>query len=291
MYKSIITDQVDQDIEKALPIICNQGYSYIELHNVYGKSIEQLSNQEVLSLKRLIDHHGLQVSNIASTVFFLCPLYNEDQVSLFDQTFYSITGSVKEHLQYLQRACKIASKLSCQTIRIFPFRWPDNRKGPYGTNEDIKQIVDYLKLAADIAKANDVCLVLENCPYSHLPKGKMTLNVIKQIDSPNLRLLWDPANSYRAIKENVPQDYLQDDLNEELKQIYPYIRHIHIKDYHYDPSFQKPFLHKTVGDGDIDYEVLFSLLKTFGYDKAISLEPEVSFEQTLASMKYIDSII
>lgn len=60
-------------------------------------------------------------------------------------------------------------------IRIFSFRWPDNRKPPFGTEKDYKHIISNIKEAVEIALEMNRILVLENCPYSHLPKGEMTL--------------------------------------------------------------------------------------------------------------------
>ena len=99
-----------------------------------------------------------------------------------------------------------------------------------------------------------------------------------------MRLLWDPANSFRAVKENVPKDYLLFSLMDELRYIYPQIGHIHIKDYHYDPSQQKPFVHKELFDGDIPYDQILTYLHNRGYDKVLSLEAEVPFQETISSM-------
>ena len=285
MLKSIITDQIDNDLEKTLPIIKEEGYEYVELHNVFGKTIEACSDEEVNQIRSLLQKYDMKVSNLASTFFFLCPLYPDDKVSLFNPEFYTIEGNVDEHLRYLKRACEIAKELDCPRIRIFPFRWPDNRKPPFGTKQDQQIIFQNLKRATAIAKKENITLVLENCPYSHLPKGMMTFEMIKEINDEHLRLLYDPANAFRAIKENVPSEYLSYSLLQELEIIYPFIDHIHIKDYHYDERYQKPFIHKALGEGDIDFHSLFDYLKSRGYGKAVSLEPEVSHEEALQCMR------
>lgn len=284
MKPSIITDQIDQDLEKALEIISKKGYQTIELHNVFSKTIEACSDEEINEIKRLIEKYNVKVSNISSTVFFLCPLYPDDQVTLFNPEFYTIEGNVETHLDYLENACKIAQKLDCPRIRVFPFRFPDNRKPYYGTAQDMALIIENVKKAVRVAENYGITLVLENCPYSHLPKGKMTLEIVKEINSPNLKLLWDPANSYRAVKNNVPDEYLDLNLMEELELVYPYIDHIHLKDYHYDERYSKPFIHKAIYDGDIDFDGIITYLKEKGYKNALSLEPEVSFEEALICM-------
>ncbi|MBM6809033.1 sugar phosphate isomerase/epimerase family protein [Faecalicoccus pleomorphus] len=289
MKLSIISDQVSQDLEEALKIIVKEGYEYVELHNVFGHSIETCTKEEVEIIKHLLDQYHVKVSNIASTLFFLCPLYQGDEVSLFNPGFYSIQGDLKYHLKVLEHACWIANELDCPKIRIFPFRWPDNRKGPYGTKQDFEKIIENIKKALDISKKYHVTLMLENCPYSHLPKGKMTLQVVQAINDPYLKLLWDPANSYRAIRENVPKEYMDWSLEEELLHIYPYLGHIHLKNYHYVSGLVKPFVHVLLLNGDIDYKTLVKSIQET-CDCILSLEPEVDKKGTLLSMQCLKSL-
>ena len=102
MKNSIISDQVSQDLEEALNIIVKEGYEYVELHNVFGHSIETCTREEVDEIQRLLKRYSVKVSNIASTIFFLCPLYPEDEVSLFNPNFYSIKGNLEYHWLNLQ---------------------------------------------------------------------------------------------------------------------------------------------------------------------------------------------
>lgn len=70
MKNSIISDQVSQDLEEALNIIVKEGYEYVELHNVFGHSIETCTREEVDEIQRLLKQYSVKVSNIASTIFF-----------------------------------------------------------------------------------------------------------------------------------------------------------------------------------------------------------------------------
>lgn len=291
MKVSIITDQIDQDLETALQVAKEHGYTYVELHNVFSKSIESCNFKEVEEIQRLLEKYEMKVSCIASTIFFLCPLYEDDKVSLFNEEFKTITGNVEDHLSYLDHACSIAKQLNCSKIRLFPFRFPDNKKPPFGTPQDLQLITENIKKAVIIAEKHDITLVLENCPYSRLPKGMMSIQVIKAINSPNLRLLWDPANAFRAYVQNVPQEYLTTTLQEELEIIYPYIGHIHIKDYRRDSSSDSSFTHTALLDGDIQYEPIFDYLKEKNYNLTLSLEPEVDYENTLKCMDTLKKII
>lgn len=290
MNRSIITDQIHPDLETALKRIQEQGYSIVELHNVFGKSIENLNDKEIQEVKKLLDQYDMKVSAISSTLYFLCPLYGGDEVTLFNPDFYTIEGDVERHLEYARRAARISKRLNADVIRVFPFRYPKNRPGPYGSEDDFEKIIAHMKKIAQIGKKEEVQFVLENCPYSHCPKGEMTLRIVQSVNDPHLALLWDPGNSYRAEKHLVPERYKGWSLDEELDHIYPYIRHIHLKNYHYDPKQEKPFIHKELKEGDIDFSRLIHRLHELGYKGTVSLEPEVSFEEAIQCMKTLKEL-
>lgn len=286
---AIISDQIDNDLRTAAKRIREEGYEYVELHNVFGKSIEECSEAEAKMIKMILDEYGLEVVNIASTIFFLCPLYPHYRVSLFNDNFYSIKGDVQYHLAMLHKACRVAKILECKTIRVFPFRFPDNEEiGVVGTEADQNRIMDNLKKAVEIAEQYDVVLALENCPYSHCPKGEMTYRMVHAIGSPNLKLLWDPANSYRAEKNRVPLEYQHLSLLEEYELIKDEIVHVHLKNYEYDETQEKSFVHRELLAGDIDYVQLLSKMNS--YTNAFSLEPEVELEEAIHCMQQLKSI-
>ena len=292
MKLSVISDQISSSFEEAFQTAADYGYEYVELHNAWNKTIEELNASETAEIKRLLKNYHLSVSNIASTVFFVCPLYERDHVTGFNDSFHVIEGGIEEHLKYLERACQIANELESPNIRLFPFRFPDNRKPPFGDVQDAQHIKAAFLKASDIAQPYGVKLAVENCPYSHLPKGEMTLELIRRVNRDNVKLLYDPANSYRAVKENVPRQYAGWELLYETSQVVSETRHMHVKDYHYDPSVQpKPFLHVVTGTGDIDYPGIFGIMKAHGCACACSLEPEVTAEGALQSTDWLREIL
>lgn len=92
MKLSIISDQVSQNLEEALKIIVKEGYEYVELHNVFGHSIETCTKEEVEIIKHLLNRYHVKVSNIASTLFFLCPLYQGMRFLYLIQAFIRYKG-------------------------------------------------------------------------------------------------------------------------------------------------------------------------------------------------------
>ncbi len=290
MSISIITDQISQDFEKACAIAKHHGFDLIEIHSLWGKTVEDLHPSEVKKVKEILSKYQLRISNLASTIFFMAKLYPNDTISSFNDQFYAVKGRIEEHLDAAKRALDIAIILESPSIRAFPFRAPDNRK-IIGSSDDQKEIIGkYLKLAPLASQAKKV-IVIENCPHTHLPRGEMTFQIVKTIQSPWVRLLWDPANSYRADKNRLPLHYKKLSIIEEMNLIAPMIGHIHVKDYHYEPDLPKPYQHVAVGQGDLPYPQITDFMKKTSHPAIFSLEPEVSDIDTLISIDYFKSLL
>ena len=286
MKLSIISDQVSQDFLEACKTISDLGLDTVEIHNVFNKSIEQCNFNEVKQIKEILKKYNLKVSNIASTVFFMAKLYEDYEISLFNENFHVVNGTIEDHLIALENACKIANELDCKSVRIFPFRFPDNKVNTkFGTDKDLNEIFKHLKKAISIAEKYDICLGLENCPYSHCPKGEMTLKLVQLCNSNYLKCLWDPANSYRAIKSQVPDNYKNITLHQEYKLLKDNISHVHIKNYTFDETKVKPYVHVGILEGDINFAQLLPLLSKEKLHPYLSLEPEVDYDTTIKCIK------
>lgn len=287
---AIISDQLSFDLQESFRLIHEQGYRYVELHSVFGQSIEECNSAQIAQIKELLDKYDLQVVNIASTIFFLCPLYPNYRVSLFKESFHAIEGQKVYHMAMLHNACRAANALGCKTVRVFPFRYPDNEEiEVVGTKADIAAIAEVLKEAACIAAKYDVVLALENCPYSHCPKGAMTHQIVKLVNDPHVKLLWDPANSYRATLHKVEKQYHGLSLLDEYHLIKDEIVHVHLKNYVHHEHAEKAFEHVALLDGDIDFESLLPVL--FADLDCVSLEPEVSCEDAIKSMQQLKKLL
>ena len=157
MFKSIITDQLNMDFEKALIDIVNHGYKYIEIHSLWGKTIEELSNEEINTVLKLLRKYNLEVSCLSSTLFFMCPLYPNYEIKNFKSTFLVTQGNYEDHIEKLKRTCETAKKLNAKYVRLFPFRASEAKK-VVGTDEDIKLITEKLMLPSRLAKEMDITL-------------------------------------------------------------------------------------------------------------------------------------
>lgn len=68
----VITDEIDSDFARACHIAHELSMVYVELHELWGKAIHELSDTELAQAKAIVDEYGLH-THLAS--FFLCGLF------------------------------------------------------------------------------------------------------------------------------------------------------------------------------------------------------------------------
>lgn len=291
MYKSVITDQISMDLEEALKIAKKHSYNFVEIHSLWGKTVENLTTDEVLKVQELLKKYEMKVSCLATTIFFMCPLYEDYTLENFNSKFITFSGNFEKHIEGLKRAADISKMLDAPCVRIFPFRLPANKK-ILVNDADIELITEKINTAAEAAKKLDTILALENCPHSHMPKGVMTKKVVESIKSQNLMLLWDIGNSFRAPIDGISPNYANVTPYEEVSLILPHIRHIHLKDYTtIQRDSSKEFNHITFGCGSIDFHKILKGLNSNSYNYGLSLESEVNYQDTIESMVSLNDMI
>lgn len=283
MKPCIVTDQISQDFQLACSIISEQGINHVEIHTLWGKTIELLDDDQIRKAKSFLDFYDLKVDCLASTFFLMTPLYPDDILKDFNPKFNILRSDYDSQLDILKRTILTAKTLGCSRLRIFPFYAPVNRL-ILGTPKDIETMCERLMPAVRLAQEAGITLLLENCYHSHLPKGLLTLELVRRIDSPHLKLLYNPANSYRASKERIPLGYREAAPVEELKAMLPWVDHLHFKDYHYVEGLNQPYQHAPLGKGEVPYPQLLSMLKEAGYMGSLSCEPEVTYEGNMESL-------
>lgn len=267
----IITSQLDQELERSLEILVSRGIKYVEVDTLLGKPVEGLSKTEAYKVKQLIDHYKIKVSNIASTLFFMCPLNDSSSVGDLSEPhrgFPYYKGDFTSHLNTLCRCIHLAELFETDKIRIFGFR-----KKTEGSIDKLKELLARrLEKAVRIAEKYKIILILENCHYTYLPTGALTWEVVQKIDSPNLRLLWDPGNTVKGGGVPFPGEYYL---------IRKAIAHVHVKNlsckgyqrYEYAPA----------DGGILDWLTIIHALHADGYKGVLSLEP--SYSQDGSQMK------
>ena len=259
MYKiGTITDQVSMDFEHALNFIKELGLEYVEIHALWNKNIEELTDDEVAEAKRLLNKYGLKVSIISSTLFLQCHLLESDKkFGPIDDYFITIAGDYDDHIKALKRCIELCEIFDTDKLRSFGFI----KEGFLDDDDALQKIKEKLLKPIEMVEKAGLMLLLENCPHTYLQFGALTKRAIEQIDSKNFRALWDPANALRSGDSPYPEDY---------SHIKKYIVHVHAK----DVSLEGGVHMVPLGEGIIDYNGILKSLKKDGFNGVISLEPE-----------------
>ncbi|WP_274361959.1 sugar phosphate isomerase/epimerase family protein [Paenibacillus thermotolerans] len=249
----VLTDEVSERYEEALDWAAEQGLAHVEVRIVNGRNAAQLSDEQAHEVRRLAEARGLYISAIASPLF-KCALDPSRPVASGD-TFGQPEESVEAHHEKLSRVIAIAKILGTERIRIFSF-WREEHPELHR-----EEIVRHLSLAAKVAEEEGVKLLLENEPSCNGGVAEEVADLVRSVDSPALRALWDPGNEAYAGKEAYPAGYGA------VKEL---IGHVHLKDAHFGRNGEARCV--PLGSGDVPVIAQLRALAADGYDGLYTIE-------------------
>ena len=251
----VITDEVSQDPDKALDFCASYSLSYCELRELWGRNLMTLPPADLQRAKEIVDKHHFKVSEIASPLFkYNLPEMPAQPSEKRDTFMASFTDQDTESL--LKHAFEVARLFGTDKIRIFSYwRVPDPEKA-------FPHVRERLAKAAAVAAQNKMTLLLENEQSCNVGTGKELGRMVRAINSPALRAMWDPANSVVLNETPYPDGY------QHVRGLFP---HMHAKDVKHDPATgQSAWL--PVGSGVVDFRGIFRALARDGYEGTLSLE-------------------
>jgi len=236
MKLSIFTDEINSDPTRALELVKAWDIKAVEIRGLKGGRFPRVGDDELLALKDVIFDAGVAVSSV-SPGLFKCRL-NDSKVDVEINTL-------------LPLACKWARILNTNRVSIFSFL--------KGKDLVIEQVVERLALSTKIAREEGCKLLLENEASCWGGTGRETAELVREVGSPDLRLLWDPGNSARSgSNDPFPDEY------EEVKDL---IDHVHIKNF--EPTSRAWSL---IEEGVIDWPGQLNALLRDGYAEYLVVE-------------------
>lgn len=275
---SVITDEITNDFGRALEVAAKEfSLGFVELRELWGKNIMALDSKEIDEARRLLERYRLRVSSIASPIFKVD--WPGAPTSRFspkrDQFKAGYTFEQQDEL--LERGLELARAFNTANVRIFDF-WRLDDQTPYREAID-RRLAD----AAMKAGKRSVTLLLENEHACNTATAAEAARTLKAVQSPNMKLNWDPGNAAARGETPFPEGYalLPKDR----------IAYVHCKDIIRKQDGTTEWM--AMGRGVIDYVGQFRALKRDGYRGTLSLEthwrgaatPEESTRQSMAGMK------
>ena len=272
MKLSVITDEIDADLETAVAVMSEFGIKAAELRQLWDKNIVDAPREYWERARDILVKNGMYVVGIASP-FLKCDLPGDIGDEPGGRMHNAQVRGMDEQAGVLARAIDAAHYFDTNLVRVFSF-W---RRGPL-TDAKLDIIVNAFRQPAAIAASKGIVLGIENEGACYIGTGEELARLLDRIASysttpspfqgegrggvSSVRAIWDPGNALLDGEVPYPHGY---------QSLRRHIQHVHIKDYTIRDGYRNPKW-AIVGDGDVDYRGMISALASSGYDGYLSLE-------------------
>lgn len=230
-------DEISPDFTEQLDVLESEGIKHIELRSVWGKNIIELTELEIIHIKKELNKRGFRVSAIGSPI---------GKISILDD--------FSTQLNDLDKVIMLAKNFDTAYIRVFSFFIP--KKDDHFTHRE--EVINRLKAMVKKAEENDVILLHENEKGIYGDSPECCLDLITAISSPNFRAVFDMANFVQCGVKPYTEAY---------PLLKPYIEYVHIKDARFSDGKVLP---PGLGDGEI--QALLTKLTEDSYQGFLSIE-------------------
>ncbi len=238
---SAFADEISPDLEAALAILKSCGLSTMELRGFSQTNVMKLTEEQVAFAEKTLKREGFAVGSIASPI-------GKVQVS---DAFEPQVGQMK-------RAIELAKRLDSKYIRIFSFYTPRG-EDPKKSRKDVMKRMEELVGMAVKAK---LTVVLENEEGLYGDTIERCVDIIKHLDTPNLKLAFDPCNLVIIGPKPFADGW---------KLASKHLGYMHVKDWQ---RASKAMV--TAGEGDAEWPLILPALKTLKWEGIVALEPHLS---------------
>jgi len=196
----VITDEIDQDFAYACQVASEAGMEYVEIHTLWGKNVDELSDEEVEKVAGILEQHGLSAYLICGLLFRPFSLADVELATMEEHPRF------QEHMQKLERFIRIAQRVGAKYMRTFGFTRdvgggnPSPRSADGGgiSDETLAKMAKGLRIACERVQQEGLYLALENARSLYANTGGNMRRVLDAVNHPNLKIIWDPANAFVA---------------------------------------------------------------------------------------------
>ncbi|OHB59570.1 MAG: hypothetical protein A2173_04015 [Planctomycetes bacterium RBG_13_44_8b] len=240
---SAFADEVTTDFLGQVKFLAKEKVCYIEPRFINKKNIMDLTKSELKDAKKIIQDYGLKISAIGSPI---------GKVRL-DEPF-------QPHLDKFKHAVELAQFFETPFIRMFSYYAPKNEK----IDNYRDRVMERMAAKVQIIENTNVVMVHENETDIYGYSAENCVDIVKTVNSPKLRLVYDPGNFVwgQKITNNVERCW---------PLMKPYVVHIHIKDWKlgFKDTGSIP------GEGDGQIKELLAELAAMNYDGCLTMEPHL----------------
>ena len=213
----VITDGISLDLEHALRVMQKNGLNQAELQFLGDKEVGDLSADELMKTKQLVDQYDMQVSCISRHNFAGLGVH---EVTVGDTNY-------NHHMDKLKQCIEMAQQFNAPLVRIMSFRKEMVLFGEDGAEKwnvsagAWEKLVELMGPVVELAEKENIMLVVETGNNAMITSCFLGCKLIDDLGTEHLKILWDPANALYC-GEN-PMDTFNS-MSE------GYLGHIHMKD-------------------------------------------------------------
>ncbi len=252
MYEKLsgFSDEIHPSVDVQFQVLRKLGINYFEPRGIDGKSISELTDAEVSTLRDKMKRNGIRVSSIGSPI---------GKVNLKEP--------FSEHFALFQRVVEIAKQLDAAYIRMFSF-YHDG--GDVWTPQERGEVLARLREMIGYAREKGVVLLHENEKGIYGDTADRCADLMEELGCDFFRAVFDPANFVQC----------RQDTEYAYRRLGKYIAYVHIKDACMEDGRVVPS-----GAGDGNVESILKKLFADGYDGFLSLEPHLGSFEGLAGLE------
>lgn len=235
-------DEIAEDLDEQLDVLESAGIDRLDLRNVRGENLLDLSGERLVDLEATLDARGFTVTSIGSPI---------GKVGVADP--------LEPHMERLDRALELADRFDTDRVRVFSYYVPEDDDPADHRAEVLRRT----RAAVDRAERADVTLVLENEKDIYGDTPGRVRDLLTAVDSPHLRAVFDPANYLEIGVRPYP---------DALLQVVEYVDQVHVKDARFGErgGIEPP------GEGDGRLPETLAALHDRGFAGPLSLEPHLA---------------
>ena len=257
---SLITDEYTNDPATAFELGRRWGVEHFEIRYAYRWRVPVGPAWAAERVAAAVRDYGVTVTGISPGLFKPTMQTDGSRVPIATDT----PTEIRRHLDELLPAFfEFAEGLGTRNITVFALP-----RSPGDAGDEPPQVVtDTLAEAAEEAAADNFTLLLENGAGSWADTAGPTAAILEAVDSPALKLVWDPANAAMA-------DPKIDAVATGYPKIKRHVANVHVKDL--EIARGKPAW-TMIGDGIIDWPAQLAALAADGYEGLLTLEPHLQY--------------
>ncbi|MGC9347076.1 MAG: sugar phosphate isomerase/epimerase family protein [Anaerolineae bacterium] len=241
---SAFGDEIAQDLDEQLATLRKLSIGCLDLRGAWDKNVLKMDDEDLVRVVKTCAEYGIEVACLGSPI---------GKSPLDDPIEYEMNN--------LRRIFEIGESVGCRRVRMFSF-YPADTSTNVHYDQHVDETVERLQMLVGMAEREGFTLLLENEKDIVTDTLARCNTVIKAIDSPNFRFLWDSANFVQVGEKNV--------VERGWPLLSDYIGYVHIKDAVLSDGHVVP-----AGEGDGQLPLLIENLKESGYQGVLALEPHL----------------